>query len=76
MITQPAISGEPSWRQVMELEARKEVIERWLSESVVPSQLVEVLQEMLATTERQLQVIKSQAPGNTSSSPRHGSRKL
>ena len=62
MITQRAISGEPSWCQVMELEARKEVIARWLSESVIPSQLVEVLQEMLATTERQLQAIKSQAP--------------
>jgi hypothetical protein len=72
MITQRAISGESSWRQVMELEARKEVIERWLSESVIPSQLVEVLQEMLATTERQLQAI-SQAPENTRSSPRDDS---
>ncbi len=73
MITQRAISGEPSWRQVMELEARKEVIERWLSESIIPSQLVEVLQEMLATTERQLKAIRSQAPENTRSSPRHES---
>ena len=73
MTNQRAISGEASWRQVMELELRKEVIERWMSESVIPSQLVEVLQEMLATTERQLQALRSQGPENTSSSPRRES---
>jgi hypothetical protein len=60
MFTLPTVSGEPPWRQIMELESRKEVIECWLSRSDIPSQLVEVLQEMLATTERQLQAIRSQ----------------
>lgn len=58
MSTQRPLSGEPSWRQRMELESRKEVIKEWLSSSDIPSQLVEVLQEMLVTTERELQAVK------------------
>ena len=56
--------GEPAWRQVIELQARKEVIERCLSSSAVPAHLVEVLQEMLVTTEHQLQVLRNQEPDN------------
>ena len=69
MFTQPVMSGEPSWRQMTELESRKEVIEEWLSSSVIPSHLVEVLEEMLATTERQLQEVISQVVDDTISSP-------
>jgi len=60
MIAQRAVSGEPCWRQVMELESRQEVIEGWLSDPGISSQLVEVLQEMLATTECQLEEVRSQ----------------
>jgi hypothetical protein len=70
MFTQHGMSGEPYWRQMMELESRKEVIEGWLSSPDTPSQLVEVLQEMLATTERQLRAVRSQGPDSPSSSPR------
>jgi hypothetical protein len=69
MFTQPMMSSEPSWRQMMELESRKEVIEEWLSSSVIPSHLAEVLEEMLATTERQLQKVRSRVLDDTSSSP-------
>jgi hypothetical protein len=69
MFKQPAISGEPHWRQMMELESRKEVIEAWLSSSDIPAQLVEVLKEMLATTEHQLQAVRSQGLDSTTSSP-------
>jgi hypothetical protein len=67
MLTQPEMSGEPCWRQMMDLESRKEVIERWLSSPDTPSHLVEVLQEMLAATERQLRAMRSQGLDNTSS---------
>jgi hypothetical protein len=70
MFTQPRMSGEPYWRQMMELESRKEVIEGWLSSPDTPSQLGEVLQEMLAATERHLREVRSQGPDNLSSSPR------
>jgi len=60
MFKLPAISSEPPWRQMMELESRKEVIEGWLSSSAIPAQLIEVLKEMLATTEHQLQAVRSQ----------------
>ncbi len=70
MFTQRPMSGEPSWRQTMELESRKEVIKEWLSSPDTPSQLVEVLQEMLATTERQLQAVRSQDLENANPSPR------
>jgi len=70
MFTQPGMSGEPCWRQMMELELRKQVIEGWLSSPSTPSQLVEVLQEMLATTERQLRAVRSQGSDSPSSSPR------
>jgi len=60
MFNQCEFPGEPVWRQVIELQSRKEVIEGWLSSSVIPSQLVEVLQEMLAATELQLQVLRNQ----------------
>ena len=60
MFNQCEIPGEPVWRQVIELQSRKEVIEGWLSSSVVPTQLVEVLQEMLAITERQLPALRNQ----------------
>jgi hypothetical protein len=69
MYKEHAISGESSWQQMMELELRKEVIEGWLSCSDVPSQLVEVLKEMLAATERELQEVRSQGFDKTSSSP-------
>ena len=59
MFTQPRMSNEPRWRQMMELESRKEVIEGWLSSPDTPSHLVEVLEEMLATTERQLRAVRS-----------------
>ena len=58
MFTQPGMSGEPRWRQMMELESRKEVIQGWLSSPNTPSHLVDVLQEMLTTTERQLQAVR------------------
>ena len=67
MLTQPGMFGEACWRQMMELELRKEVIERWLSSSDTPRQLVEVLQEMLATTERQLQAVRSEGIDSTGS---------
>ena len=70
MFTQPGMSGEPCWRQTMELQSRKEVIEGWLSSPDTPSHLVEILQEMLATTERQLQAVRSQGLDSPSSSPR------
>jgi len=69
MFTQHPMSGEPAWRQIMELESRKEVIEEWLSSPDIPSQLVEILQEMLATTERQLQAVRSQDIENANPSP-------
>ena len=73
MFKQPAISCEPPWRQMMELESRKEVIEGWLSSSDIPAQLVEVLKEMLATTEHQLQAARSQGLDSTTSLPRRES---
>ena len=73
MFKQPAISGEPPWRQMLELESRKEVIEGWLSCSDVPNQLVEVLKEMLATTEHELQAVRSQRLDSTTSSRRRES---
>jgi hypothetical protein len=60
MFPQRPMSREASWRQVMELESRKEVLKEWLSSSDIPSHLVEVLQELLVTTERQLQAVRSQ----------------
>ncbi len=60
------IPGEPVWRQMTELQSRKEVIEGWLSSPVVPAQLTEVLQEMLATTEFRLQLLRNQEPDNLS----------
>jgi hypothetical protein len=59
------IPGEPVWRQMAEVQSRKEAIEGWLSSSVVPAQLVEVLQEMLAATELQLKVLRNRAPDNS-----------
>jgi hypothetical protein len=70
MFELPKLSGEPPWRQMMELESRKEVIEGWLSSSNIPAQLVEVLKEMLATTEHQLQAVRSQGLDSTTSCPR------
>ena len=69
MFTQPRTSNEPRWRQMMELESRKEAIEGWLSSPDTPPQLVEVLQEMLATTERQLRAV-SQGLVGPSPAPR------
>jgi hypothetical protein len=69
MFAQHPMSGDPSWRQVMELESRKEVIKEWLSSPDIPSQNAEVLREMLATTERQLQAVRSQGPEKTNPSP-------
>ena len=60
MYTQSEMSGEPCWRQIMELESRKAVIEGWLSSPDTPCHLVEVLQEMLAIAERQLREVRSQ----------------
>ena len=74
MLTQPGMSGEPCWRQMMELELRKEVIERWLSSPDTPSQLYEVLQEMLATSERQLQAARSEGIDRTGLPNRHEAR--
>ncbi len=62
MFTEPPMSGESSWRQLMELESRKEVIQEWLSSPDIPAQLVGVLHEMLATTESQLEALRSQGP--------------
>ena len=62
MFTERAGFDGAVWREIMELQSRKEVIERWLSESGTPAQLVEVLQEMLVTTERQLRLLRNQAP--------------
>ena len=73
MFKQPAISGEPRWRQMMELESRKEVIEGWLSSSEIPAQLVEVLKEMLAATRHELQAVRSQGLDSATSSPRRES---
>ncbi len=70
MFTQPGMSGEPRWRQMMELESRKEVIQGWLSSPDTPSHLVDVLQEMLATTEQQLQAVRSEGIGSTGSPTR------
>jgi hypothetical protein len=61
------IPGEPVWRQMTELQSRKEVIEGWLASSVVPAHLVAVLQEMLAATELQLKLLRNQ--DSDSSSP-------
>ena len=69
MFTQSGMSGEPRLRQMIELESRKEVIEGWLSSPDTPAQLVEVLQEMLATTERQLRAVRSRGLDGPSSSP-------
>ena len=69
MFTQPPMSGEPRWRQMMELESRKEVIEGWLSSPDTPSQLVEVLQEMLTTTNHQLRAVRSQGLDSPSRTP-------
>ena len=69
MFAQRAMSGEPSWRQMTELESRKEVIKEWLSSPDIPLEIVEVLQEMLAATERQLQAVKSQDLENANPSP-------
>lgn len=70
MFVQPRISNEPRFRQMMELESRKEAIQGWLSNPDTPSHLMEVLQEMLATTERQLQEVKSEGLDGQSSVPR------
>jgi hypothetical protein len=67
MFMQPRTSNEPRWRQMMELESRKEVIEGWLSSPDTPPHLVAVLQEMLATTERQLREVTSQGLDSPSS---------
>jgi hypothetical protein len=53
MFNKPEIA-DPVWRQVIELESRKETIECWLSNPDISPQLVEVLREMLETTARQL----------------------
>ena len=70
MFTQPVMSGEPRWRQMMELESCKEVIQGWLSSPDTPSHLVDVLQEMLATTVRQLQAVRSEGLDGPSPAPR------
>jgi hypothetical protein len=67
MFNQCPMSGEAYWQQMLELESRKEVIERWLSSAIIPSQLVEVMEEMLTTTERQLEVLRKQDPANPGS---------
>jgi len=54
---------------MMELESRKEVIKEWISSAGIPSEIIEVLQEMLATTERQLQTVTSQDLENATPSP-------
>ena len=69
MFIHPPIPGEPSWRQMMELESRKEVIKEWLSRPDIPLEIVEALQEMLATTERHLQAMKNQGIENTHPPP-------
>jgi hypothetical protein len=69
MFKQPTTSGEPPWQQMMELESRKEVIEGWLSSANIPAQLVEVLKEMLATTEHKLRAVRSRGLDSTTSSP-------
>jgi len=66
MFNRCEIPGEPVWRRMTELQSRKEVIEGWLSSSVVPAQLVEVLQEMLAATELQLKMLRNQEPDSSS----------
>ena len=68
MFTQGPMSGEPSWRQMMELESRMEVIQE-LSSPDIPSEHVEGLREMLATTERQLAALRSQGLDGTRSVP-------
>ena len=70
MFTQPRMSGEPRWRQMMELESNKEVIQGWLSSPDTPSHLVDVLQEMLATTELQLQAVRGEGIDRTGSPTR------
>jgi hypothetical protein len=67
MFTQPGVSGESRWRQMMELESRKEVIQGWLSSPDTPSHLVDVLQEMLTTTERHLQAVRTEGIDSTGS---------
>jgi hypothetical protein len=69
MVTQPGMSYEPYWRQIMELESRKEVIEGWLSSPDTLSELIECLQEMLAATECQLRALKSRGLNSEGSSP-------
>ncbi len=73
MFKLPTISSGPPWRLMMELESRKEVIEGWLSSSDIPPQLVEVLKEMLAATEQELQAARSQGLDSTPPSPRRES---
>ena len=70
MFTQPGIYNEPRWLQMMELESRKEVIQGWLSSPNTPTHLVDVLLEMLATTERQLQAVRSEGIDSTGSPTR------
>jgi hypothetical protein len=72
MFNRCEIPGEPVWRQMTELQSRKEVIEGWLSSSVVPAQLVEVPQEMLAATELQLKVLRNPGARHLVLSPRGG----
>jgi hypothetical protein len=59
MFTEPAGFGEAAWQQTMELQSRKDVIERWLSDPGTPTQLIDVLLEMLANTERQLLLLRN-----------------
>lgn len=51
--------AEPAWWEVIALESRKETIECWLSNSAISPQLLEVLQEILETTKRQLQGLRN-----------------
>ena len=60
MFNECEILGKPVWRQMTELQSRKEVIEGWLSSPDTPPHLAEVLQEMLAATELQLRVLRNQ----------------
>ena len=54
---------------MIELESRMEVIREWLSRPDMPPEIVEALQEMLATTERHLQAMKNQDIENTHPPP-------
>jgi len=69
MLPQRPMSGEPYWRQMMELESRMEVIKEWLSRPDIPSEIIEALQEMFATTERHLRAMRNQGIGNTNPLP-------